>query len=127
MANSKFLRNNKTQHKVKNSKSKKMDSDISIVINELIIKLQNEYPKLQFELVKKIHLKDIINNLKIQFPKHSHLFSKVQERSFIKPDGGFLYSINEKGERRIILITEIKRQGTKWWKKKRRIKETSQR
>ncbi|MDI9354940.1 MAG: EcoRI family type II restriction endonuclease [Cyanobium sp. MAG06] len=122
MANSKFLRNNKTQHKVKNNKSKKMDKDICVVIDELIIKLQKEYPKLQFELIKRIFLKDIITNLKVQFPNYSHLFSKVQEKSFIKPDGGFLYSINEKGERRVILITEVKRQGTNDERKKEGLK-----
>ena len=89
-----------------------MESDISVVINELTLKLETDYRKLKFELIKRVYLKDIISNLKLQFPNYSEMFSDVKEKSFLAPDGGFLYSINKQGERRIILIAEVKKQGT---------------
>ena len=58
MANSKFLRNNKTQHKVKNSKSKKMDKDINIdFINK---NKHNKRYQINIEDVKNIKKDDLI-------------------------------------------------------------------
>ena len=47
-----------------------------------------------------------------QYPEMAGKFGVPQENSFISPDGGFLFSTNKHGERRIILVSEVKRQGT---------------
>lgn len=112
MANSDFLRQNKNQHSVKNSISKKMDSDIDIAVQYLISLLHKKYPKLIFDHKKQLPLNKIISDLSNQFPEYSKHFSAVMEKSFIKPDGGFLYAENEHGVRRLILVAEVKRQGT---------------
>lgn len=89
-----------------------MDKDIDVVILDLIKRLSNEYPTLTFEVEKKMFLSDIIAALSTQYPGYAKYFSPVRQKSCIKPDGGFLFCTNKKGERRLILVSEIKRQGT---------------
>ena len=112
MANSDFLRANLNQHVVKNSKSKKMDKEIDIAVHNLIPILTERYPELVFEHQKSMLLKDIIAMLSLQFPEYSEFFRCEKETSFIKPDGGFLFAKNKRGERRLVLVAEVKKQGT---------------
>jgi type II restriction enzyme len=112
MSDSKKLRQNINQHRVKNTKSDKMDKDIIIVINKLIITLEKEYPELVFEWASQIYLSNIIADLQVQFPQYAGKFSTVHPKATIKPDGGFLFCTNKKGEKRLILVSEVKRQGT---------------
>lgn len=111
MANSNFLRKNKNQHTVKNSKSKKMDNDIDVAVKKSIEYLSKKYPSLKFRHAKKLSLREIIKNLSNQYPKHKEDFAIVLDSSFIKPDGGFLYASDGKNEK-LILVSEAKRQGT---------------
>lgn len=112
MASSQRLRKNLNQHVIKNKKSKKMDSDISVAVKRVQKLLVSRYPKLRFEHVKTVKLIDIVDQLKKQYPAFADKFASVRETSFIRPDGGFLYAINQNGERRLILVPEVKRQGT---------------
>ena len=112
MANSDFLRHNINQYTVKNGKSKKMDKEIIQATNATIAFLSNKYPNLKFEWVKTMRLSEIIAMLSKQYPKFTDLFGTPQDTSFISPDGGFLFATNEQDERRIILVSEVKRQGT---------------
>lgn len=112
MANSAFLRNNKNQHSIKNAISKKMDSDIDVAVQTLIIFLRKTYPQLTFEHKKKLTLGEIIIDLSRQHPQYTKEFSVVMEGSFIRPDGGFLYATDKIGNKKIILVAEVKRQGT---------------
>lgn len=112
MANSDFLRNNKNQHSVKNSISKVMDNDISISVESLIHRLQSKYPNLAFEHQSKMMLAEIIDAMGARYPQFKDRIAKVMETSFIKPDGGFLYAIDREGNKRLILVAEVKRQGT---------------
>jgi type II restriction enzyme len=112
MSDSKKLRQNLNQHKIKNTLSNKMDKDIIVVIRKLIVKLEKEYPKLTFQWLSQMHLSSIIADLSVQFPQYADSFSKVHSKATIKPDGGFLFCTNKKGEKRLILVSEVKRQGT---------------
>jgi len=112
MASSDFLRKNKNQHSIKNAISKQMDSDIDVAIIETIKLLQEKYPALTFSHTKSLKLSHIITNLSSQFPKFKKSFSYVMKESFIKPDGGFLYAKNPGGKERLILVAEVKHQGT---------------
>jgi len=47
-----------------------------------------------------------------QYPEYAQHFGKPFDTSFISPDGGFLFATNKQGERRIILVSEVKHQGT---------------
>lgn len=112
MANSEFLRRNINQHKVKNLESKQMDKDIMVAVRAVIATLEDEYPNLTFEHAKTMKLVDIVAMLSRQYPELADKFGKPLETSFISPDGGFLFATNKHGERRIILVSEVKRQGT---------------
>lgn len=112
MSSSKQLRQNVNQHRVKNRKSKKMDSNIAKATKIVIDKLSRKYPSLHFEHVNRVLLTSLIDQLKRQFPKFAAEFTTVHRSSFIKPDGGFLYATNAHGEKRLILVSEVKRQGT---------------
>lgn len=112
MANSDFLRANKNQHSIKNSKSKKMDKDIDKAVLIVLDTLGKKYPQLTFEYQKTMKLGDIIAMLSRQYPEYAQHFGKPFDTSFISPDGGFLFATNKQGERRIILVSEVKHQGT---------------
>lgn len=112
MANSSFLRHNTNQHITKNTLSKYMDKDIIRATNNTIVYLSNKYPDLEFTWIKSIKLSEVISMLSIQFPEYANQFGVPQNSSFISPDGGFLFAKNKKGERRIVLVSEVKRQGT---------------
>ena len=112
MANSDFLRKNKNQHTVKNSLSKIMDSDIGRSIEVLRKHLKKTYPHLMFEHSNKLMLSAVIDGMGKRYPQYKESLAKVMGTSFIKPDGGFLYASDAKGNRRLILVAEVKRQGT---------------
>jgi type II restriction enzyme len=57
-------------------------------------------------------LVDIIAMLSKQYPKYAKHFGTPLDTSFISPDSGFLFAKNKQGKRRIILVSEVKRQGT---------------
>lgn len=112
MSSSDFLRQNINQHAIKNSKSKKMDRDIIIAVNAVMDTLKEEYPSLVFEHQKTMKLVDIIAMISRQYPEYANCFGVPLGTSFISPDGGFLFAKNKQGESRMILISEVKRQGT---------------
>ena len=118
MANSLFLRDNLNQHTIKNNESKKMDKDIDVAVQNVIFQLKKDYPEIIFTHKKQMMLKDIVAILAKQFPEYSSYFACNLETSFIRPDGGFLFATNKQGERRLILVSEVKRQGTNDARKK---------
>ena len=97
---------------MKNAISKKMDSDIDVAVKKLVSNLQKKYPSLVFEHRKKLLLGEIIANLIEQYPQYAKSFSPVMKKSYIKPDGGFLYATDKNRSRKLILIAEVKHQGT---------------
>lgn len=112
MANSDFLRHNSNQHIIKNSKSQTMDKNIIVATNNTIDMLTLKYPNLEFSWKKTLRVADIIAMLSRQYPEYANIFGKPLESSFISPDGGFLFATNKQGQRRLILVSEVKRQGT---------------
>ncbi len=112
MADSDFLRKNKNQHTIKNAFSRKMDSDIDIAVNQLIVHLQKKHPSLTFIHKKQLLLTEIIVDIVKQYPQYVRNFSRVVDKSFIRPDGGFLYAADKSGSSKLILVAEVKRQGT---------------
>jgi type II restriction enzyme len=112
MSSSERLRINKNQHTVKNSLSKAMDKNIAIAIRKVILLLQDEFPELTFTHISKMMLTEIISGMGVRFPQYKDSISAVMGTSFIKPDGGFLYAIDKSGNKRLILVAEVKRQGT---------------
>ncbi|WP_227807169.1 EcoRI family type II restriction endonuclease [Mulberry dwarf phytoplasma] len=122
MANSAQLRKNKKQHKPKNIKSKKDDKliyDAMLDVKEYLEdRFQNEFANNQFYITheKQISIgfmKKIILQKKIINHKHFDATHDFDDRN-IQPDGGVLllksYSNHEICK--VLLISEVKRQGT---------------
>lgn len=112
MASSDFLRNNTNQHSIKNSESKNMDKDIDIATKITIDMLSKKYTNVRFERIKKMKLSVIVNELKRNFPQYAEHFHNELDSSFISPDWWFLFAINKNWEKRLILVSEVKRQWT---------------
>ena len=89
-----------------------MDSSIDRAAKTLIVHLRKKYPKLTFEHRPRMMLSEVIDGMGKRYPQYKTSISAVMGTSFIKPDGGFLYASDKKGNRRIILVAEVKRQGT---------------
>ncbi len=112
MANSDFLRKNRNQHSIKNSISKVMDSNVDLAVKAMVFSLSKKYPNLTFEHLNRLPLNKIVESLSTQYPRYKEDYAKVMKESFIKPDGGFLYATDKKGNTKLILVAEVKRQGT---------------
>ncbi len=89
-----------------------MDKDLDGIMILLISALRKEYPELSFKPEKILTLSKIVSDLSAQHPKIAKEFSSITNRRYIKPDGGFLYAIDKKGNTKLILVAEMKRQGT---------------
>ena len=89
----------------------KMDKLITSCVEEVKLKLQNEYcGKINLNHNTKIYLKDIVAKLKKIYPNEDWFYNF--EKSTIKPDGGILYLFDKNGKQYPILIAEQKSQGT---------------
>ena len=118
MANSDQLRANKEQHKPKNAKSKIDDKNIYQAMRRCIEYLKNrlsdQLEEGGYELIFK---RDITFGTMIKMIKnqnHRKEFDNVFNERAIIPDGGviFLTKKSDPNYLRIVLISEVKRQGT---------------
>jgi type II restriction enzyme len=89
-----------------------MDSDIKKAISIVLKKLGNKYPRLNFRHQPQMLLTEIIGRLEVRNRRYYGHFSKVMGSSSIRPDGGFLYFTDKNGQKKIVLVSEVKRQGT---------------
>lgn len=101
MASSKKLQENTNQHVVKNVQSKTQDNLIVRTMRKTLKNLQLRYPYLDFGIETQVKIRDL------GFPN----FESINKKTFIKPDGGFLYvTLNSK--KFYLLVSEQKAQGT---------------
>jgi type II restriction enzyme len=89
-----------------------MDSDIVTALYDVQFYLKKKYPDLTFEHKRKLLLSEIIGDLRREYPEYANDFATTMEVSYIKPDGGFLYATDKNGRRKLVLVAEVKRQGT---------------
>ena len=118
MSSSEQLRNNQEQHKLKNKYSKNDDKVVYIAqkkVEEYLGKrFENDFKENNFyiEFAKDISY-DIMYSL-IRENNIRHEFEDSCKERTIKPDGGILYlrRSDKKDYRKVLLIAEVKRQGT---------------
>lgn len=95
-------------------RSSKMEARLSVALSEVLAKILDTYD-IAVEMRKTLPLSDIISHLNSTFGQETGVtFEKATDspKSALRPDGGFLYVRDRKNERRCILVTEVKRQGT---------------
>lgn len=104
MSQSQKLRENTNQHRQKNTESQQQDVKIKDVIEKLLNKLREKYPKLIFgcdsEYPARV-LEEMVSSAKVN----------TQEKTTIKPDGGLVWVIID-NKKYYILVSEQKNQGT---------------
>lgn len=95
-----------------NSKSKKEEKQLLTAVTSVMEYLEKKYG-IVLEWEKLLKLKDIREELIKRFEDAENLFENPEsEKSFITPDGGFVYMRGKDGSRYPILISEVKNQGT---------------
>ena len=93
-----------------NDRSARMEARVSVALDALRAQLTTRYG-LETEHEGVRPLTDILADLRARYPELT--FDKATAKAtFLRPDGGFLYVRDVTGERRCILVTEAKRQGT---------------
>lgn len=112
MSSSDFLRKNLNQHSIKNGLSQKMDKDIDKAVAEVLIMLAEKYPELTFRHQKTMMLAEIVQGLVKEFPEYEPILGNHLDTSSMKPDGGFVFAKTKAGNEKVVLVAEVKRQGT---------------
>ena len=117
MSISKSLRQRQNQHKAKNTRSKEDDKHIDQAMEKVIDYLserfdfKKEFAKYDIVFESEILVSDMIGHIKKKKIRNEFDLRFMDRR--IKPDGGALFLINiETSERQLLLVSEVKRQGT---------------
>ena len=98
------------KNKISSEKSASQEDLVKRATHIVVKRIKCKYPKLHFEWEQKLHGVDIMyQNSQL----HPDLGQEISNpNSFIKPDGGFFYLIDKNGKSRLILSSEMKKQGT---------------
>lgn len=97
----------KRKNTILNKTSKNQEKELEEIVFKVKEELENKY-NIDIFFEKRIYISEIVNKLnKLYNKKHYY----ENEKSFINPDGGFLF-VNINNEKLPILISEVKNQGT---------------
>lgn len=117
MSQSESLRQRVEQHKPKNTKSKLDDKAIYIAMRKVIsylntrFDMENQFPEYEIIFETSLLVADMVKFIKSKGIRNDFDYSYIDRK--ITPDGGVLFLQNKQTkEKRPILISEIKRQGT---------------
>ena len=92
-----------------NLTSSKQETELGHALTAVVAKLQEDFGlRLHHDTTWK--LADIVSSLKADFP--DVVFARVREDTYMQPDGGILSVVDRDGGRHVILIVEVKNQGT---------------
>lgn len=92
-----------------NLTSSKQETELGHALTTVVAKLQEDFGlRLHHDTTWK--LADIVSSLKSDFP--DVVFARVREDTYMQPDGGILSVVDRDGGRHVILIVEVKNQGT---------------
>lgn len=119
MANHDQLRSNKNQHVAKNTLSKNDDKAVKQAMDKTITYLEEKFNldtgDYRIEHNARIDLKDLIQMIKLHGKRKADTFSNfVGNDPYIIPDGGalILKKLSSPEYQKLVLVVEMKRQGT---------------
>ncbi len=92
-----------------NLTSKQQETELGHALQKVEARLRKHF-RLPLHHDKRWMLADIVASLKTDFPEV--LFGPVREDTFMEPDGGILSIVDRDGGKHVILIVEVKNQGT---------------
>ncbi len=93
-----------------NLTSKQQETALGKAIKKVVARLQIEFADIQLHHKQSWPLTEIVEQLKHDFPDVP--FAEPPERRWLEPDGGILSIVDRKGKHHVILISEVKNQGT---------------
>jgi type II restriction enzyme len=92
-----------------NLTSQKQETEMGHALTAVVAKLQDDFG-LQLHHNTTWMLADIVKSLKADFP--DVVFAPVRKDTYMQPDGGILSIVDRDGGKHVILIVEVKNQGT---------------
>jgi type II restriction enzyme len=95
---------------VLNLASQQQETTLGQALKKVVAKLEREFPRAQFRHRRNWQLSEIVDKLKREFPDVP--FADPPVKRWLQPDGGILSIVDKQGEDHVILISEIKSQGT---------------
>jgi type II restriction enzyme len=98
------------QNMVINNRSKMQESAMRKAIEHVKVRIIKKFPNINLKHVTEWKLKDVVEALRFNFPNVD--FHYFFENSTMRPDGGILSLVDNKGKLYPILIAEKKNQGT---------------
>jgi type II restriction enzyme len=93
-----------------NLTSKQQETELGHALRKVVTKLQREFAGVQLLHKRSWRLADIVDQLERDFPDVP--FGKPQKSRWLKPDGGVLSIVDRQDREHVILISEVKNQGT---------------
>jgi type II restriction enzyme len=93
-----------------NLTSKKQETALGRALRKVVAQLQREFAGVQLHHEPRWRLVDIVDQLERDFPDVP--FEKPQKRRWLEPDGGVLSIVDRQDKHHVILISEVKNQGT---------------
>lgn len=97
----------KRKNTILNKTSKNQEKELEEIVFKVKERLEDKY-NIDIVFEKKIYISEIVDKLNKLYNKK---YCFESEKSFINPDGGFLF-VNVNNEKLPILISEVKNQGT---------------
>lgn len=98
----------KRKNTILNKTSKNQEKELVEIVLNVKEELETKY-NIDIVFEKRLYISEIADKLNKLYTNKKHCFES--EKSFIKPDGGFLF-VNVNNEKLPILISEVKNQGT---------------
>ncbi len=92
-----------------NLTSKKQETDLGQALTTVVARLQEDFG-IPLHHDKRWYLAEIIASLEVDFPDVR--FAEVGDNTYMQPDGGILSIVDQYGGKHVVLIVEVKNQGT---------------
>lgn len=93
-----------------NLTSKQQETALGKALKKVVTQLQLEFAGIQLHHKQNWRLAEIVDQLKQDFPDIP--FSTPHDNRWLKPDGGILSIVDRDDKHHVILISEVKNQGT---------------
>jgi type II restriction enzyme len=95
---------------VLNLTSKEQETSLGHALKKVVARLEREFGDIRLDHKRRWQLKEIIDGLKRDFPEVP--FASPPASRWLEPDGGILSIVDRWDNRHVILISEVKNQGT---------------
>jgi type II restriction enzyme len=93
-----------------NLTSKQQETNLGHALKKVVSRLEREFGDIRLDHKRTWRLTEIIDRLKVDFPEVP--FASAPASRWLQPDGGILSIVDRRDDLHVILISEVKNQGT---------------